>query len=110
MTALTDDERDSLTRQDLAESFQQRFGIPGREAERWTTFLLDQVVASLKGSDSVGLSGFGVFEVVKRKPRVGRNPRTKEAVPIPERTVVTFRPSEKLKLRMNPHLRDSPDH
>jgi integration host factor subunit alpha len=100
-------DHDSLTRQDLAESFQQHFGIPGREAERWTTFLLDRVIDSLKAGDSVGLSGFGVFEVVKRKPRVGRNPRTKEAVPIPERTVVTFRPSEKLKLRMNPHLRNS---
>jgi hypothetical protein len=45
-----------------------------------------------------------VFEVVDRKPRVGRNPRTREPVPIPPRRVVTFRPSEKLKLRMNPHL------
>ena len=96
----------SLTRQDLAEAIQDHFGVPGREAERWTSFLLDEMTEALESGDSVGLSGFGVFEVVKRKPRVGRNPRTKEAVPIPERTVVTFRPSEKLKLRMNPHLKD----
>lgn len=95
----------SLTRQDLAESIQERFGIPGREAERWTTFLLDKITHQLEEGHSVGLSGFGVFEVVRRKPRVGRNPRTREAVPIPERMVVTFRPSEKLKLRMNPHLK-----
>ncbi len=97
----------SLTRQDLAEAIQNRFGVPGREAERWTTFMLDKITAELEEGNSVGLSGFGVFEVVNRKPRVGRNPRTKEAVPIPERIVVTFRPSEKLKLRMNPHLKDS---
>lgn len=95
----------SLTRQDLAEGLQRQFGVPGREAERWTTFLLDEITAALERGESVGLSGFGVFEVVRRKPRIGRNPRTKEAVPIPERTVVTFRPSEKLKLRMNPHLK-----
>jgi len=94
----------SLTRQNLAESIQERFGIPGREAERWTTFILEQMIGDLERGNSVGVSGFGVFEVVARKPRVGRNPRTKEAVPIPQRTVVTFRPSEKLKLRMNPHL------
>lgn len=94
----------SLTRADLASAFQEQFGIPGREAERWASFLFDEMKATLEETDSVGVSGFGVFEVVERKPRVGRNPRTREPVPIPRRRVVTFRPSEKLKLRMNPHL------
>ncbi len=95
----------SLTRQKLTDALQEKFGIPGREAERWTTLILDRMLEELESGQSVGLSGFGVFEVVTRKPRVGRNPRTKEAVPIPQRQVVTFRPSEKLKLRMNPHLK-----
>lgn len=94
----------SLTRQHIADSFREHFGVPGREAERWTSFLLDTMAEALEQGESVNVSGFGVFEVVRRKPRVGRNPHTKEPVPIPERDVVTFRPSEKLKLRMNPHL------
>lgn len=95
----------SLTRQELAEAMQETFGVPGREAERWTTFLIDQMADTLKAGENVSISGFGVFEVVRRKPRIGRNPRTKEAVPIPERTVISFRSSEKLKRRLNPHLK-----
>lgn len=97
----------SLTRQELANAFQERFNVPGREAERWTSFLIDHMANALEAGESVGVSGFGVFDVVERRARLGRNPRTREAVPIPERRVVTFRASEKLKLRMNPHLAQS---
>jgi integration host factor subunit alpha len=93
----------TLTRQHLADTLQERFNLPGREAERWVTFLLDEMTAAMAAGDPVAISGFGVFEVVERKPRIGRNPRTREAVPIPARRAVAFRPSEKLKLRLNPH-------
>ena len=93
----------TLTRQHLADTLQERFNLPGREAERWVTFVLDHMTGALAEGEDVAISGFGVFEVVERSPRIGRNPRTREAVPIPARRVVVFRPSEKLKLRLNPH-------
>ena len=43
------------------------------------------------------LRDFGVFEVKTRASRIGRNPRTGEQVPVPERKVVTFRPGKKMK-------------
>lgn len=93
----------TLTRQHLANALQERFNLPGREAERWVTFVLDQITATLTKGEEVAVSGFGVFEVVERSPRIGRNLQTREAVAIPARRVVVFRPSEKLKQRLNPH-------
>lgn len=43
------------------------------------------------------LRDFGVFEVKTRASRIGRNPRTGDRVPVPERKVVTFRPGKKMK-------------
>ena len=48
------------------------------------------------GSD-VKLSGFGNFNIRRKAPRPGRNPRTGEAIPINARNVVTFHASHKLK-------------
>ena len=43
------------------------------------------------------LRDFGVFEVKTRASRIGRNPRTGDQVPVPERRVVTFRPGKRMK-------------
>jgi nucleoid DNA-binding protein len=43
------------------------------------------------------LRDFGVFEVKTRASRIGRNPRTGDQVPVPERKVVTYRPGKKMK-------------
>lgn len=45
----------------------------------------------------IQFNGFGTFEMKKRAPRIGRNPHTKEAVPIPARIIPSFVPSEHLK-------------
>ena len=42
------------------------------------------------------ISGFGTFVVKTRKGKVGRNPRTGEEVPVPDRKVIVFKPSKKL--------------
>ena len=47
--------------------------------------------------DKVQLSGFGIFEVKDRQARVGRNPKTKEAIEIPASRQPVFKPSKALK-------------
>ena len=59
--------------------------------------LLDTVTASLAKGEKVQISGFGIFETKEREARVGRNPRTKEAVQIPATRTPTFKPSKLLK-------------
>ncbi len=59
---------------------------------------LDHIVESLQRGENVELRKFGVFEVQKRKPRVGRNPMQPDAtVVIPERKVVKFKPGKIMK-------------
>lgn len=54
------------------------------------------LVSALKGGDKVTLSGFGTFTVTHTAARVGRNPRTGEAVKINPKTNVRFRNSFEL--------------
>jgi len=46
------------------------------------------------------LSGFGNFDLRDKRQRPGRNPKTGEEIPIQARRVVTFRPGQKLKSRV----------
>lgn len=58
---------------------------------------MDAIIEAVAESESVTLSGFGTFESRSRKARTGRNPRTGDAVPIPPRTVPSFRPGNTFK-------------
>ena len=59
--------------------------------------LTDTMANTLKKEKRIAVSGLGVFEVVKRKKRMGRNPRTKEEVLVKAHRAVKFRPSKSLK-------------
>jgi integration host factor subunit alpha len=56
--------------------------------------------ASLEVGEQIKLSGFGNFDLRDKKERPGRNPKTGEEIPISARRVVTFRPGQKLKARV----------
>ena len=75
----------------------QNAGMTKKDAERAVNAAVDAVVASLAKGDKVQLSGFGVFEVKTREARVGRNPRTKEAIHIPASKQPVFKASKALK-------------
>lgn len=57
----------------------------------------DTVFEALKSGKRIELRNFGVFQVKKRKKRVGRNPKTGEVVPVPERLTVIFKPGLEMK-------------
>ena len=56
--------------------------------------------AALEGNESVKLSGFGNFDLRDKRQRPGRNPKTGEEIPITARRVVTFKPGQKLRERV----------
>jgi integration host factor subunit alpha len=60
----------------------------------------EELRASLAVGEQVKLSGFGNFDLRDKKERPGRNPKTGEEIPITARRVVTFRPGQKLKARV----------
>ena len=71
-------------------------GISRAAADRALSGLIDAIVDALQGGDKVTLVGFGTFSVAERKARTGRNPRTGEAIEIPQRKIVKFKASSRL--------------
>jgi DNA-binding protein HU-beta len=72
-----------------------------KEAESAVACIFESITTALKEKESVSVVGFGTFKVNKRKGREGRNPKTGEAVHIPERYVPKFVPAKTLKEAVN---------
>lgn len=63
----------------------------------------EEIRTTLESGEQVKLSGFGNFELRDKNQRPGRNPKTGEEIPISARRVVTFRPGQKLRARVDGH-------
>ncbi len=90
----------ALTKADMAESLFNELGLNKREARELVDLFFQDLEASLVGGGQIRLGGFGNFYLRDKSERPGRNPKTGENVPIPARRVVTFRPGQKLKARV----------
>ena len=75
----------------------EKSGVSKKDAERVINAAVDAVTAALKEGSRVQLSGFGIFEVKNREARIGRNPKTKEAIEIPATKLPVFKASKALK-------------
>ncbi len=91
---------DSLTKADLAERLYEELGFNKREAKDLVDAFFDSVRSALEANESVKLSGFGNFDLRDKRQRPGRNPKTGEEIPITARRVVTFKPGQKLRERV----------
>jgi integration host factor subunit alpha len=90
----------ALTKADLAEMLFEELGLNKREAKEIVEMFYSEISLALENNDSVKLSGFGNFELRDKSSRPGRNPKTGEEIPISARRVVTFKPGQKLKARV----------
>jgi integration host factor subunit alpha len=90
-------ETPTLTKAELAEMLFDHLGLNKRESKDMVEAFFDILHDALVKGDDVKLSGFGNFNIRRKAPRPGRNPRTGEAIPIKARNVVTFHASHKLK-------------
>ena len=90
-------ETPTLTKAELAELLFERLGLNKRESKDMVEAFVEIIHARLVSGADVQLSGFGNFNIRRKAPRPGRNPRTGESIPIKARNVVTFHASHKLK-------------
>ena len=72
-----------------------------RDIERIVSTIFEEIVVTLERGDRVELRGFGAFSVKRRPARVGRNPRTGEAVDVEEKFVPFFKTGKELRERLN---------
>lgn len=90
----------ALTKANLAERLFVDLGLNKREAKELVEMFFEEIRHALETGNHVKLSGFGNFYLRDKKERPGRNPKTGEAIPISPRRVVTFRPGQKLRARV----------
>ena len=90
----------ALTKADMAESLSNELGLNKREARELVELFFEDLRTALASGEQIKLSGFGNFDLRDKNQRPGRNPKTGKEIPITARRVVTFRPGQKLKARV----------
>src|SRR5690625_4202827 len=90
----------SLTKADLASALFDEVRLNKREAKEFVDAWFETIGSTLAYGVPVKISGCGNFQLRDKRDRTGRNPKTGEEIPISARRVVTFRPGQKLRTRV----------
>lgn len=94
----------TVTRADLAEALYREIGLSRTESATLVESVINEIIDALIRGETVKLAGFGTFTLRDKKERVGRNPKTGEEVPITPRRVLTFKPSQVMRERVDAAL------
>ena len=86
-----------MNKTELVAAVAAKTGLTKKDAERVVSAAVETIADSLIKGEKVQISGFGIFEAKQREARVGRNPRTKEAIQIPATRLPVFKASSTLK-------------
>jgi len=87
----------TVTKRELVISVADKLGFTQSDVAAVVQCLLDCITEALAQGKRLEIRNFGIFEIKRREARMGRNPRTGEQVPIPEKRVATFKPGKALK-------------
>ena len=91
----------TMTKADLVERVYEQVGFSKKEAAEVVESVFETMKQSLEQGEKIKISGFGNFLVREKAARRGRNPQTSEALVIPSRRVLVFKPSQVLKAALN---------
>lgn len=86
-----------MNKAELINAAAEKAGLSKKDTELAINAAIDAITECLKNEDKVQLVGFGAFEVKHRAERMGRNPKTKEAIKIPASVVPVFKAGKALK-------------
>ncbi|VTX69497.1 integration host factor subunit alpha [Haemophilus haemolyticus] len=90
----------TITKIDITENLIEKYKLPKNEAKKVVENFFEEVRISLESGHDIKLSGFGNFELRNKASRPGRNPKTGDVVAVSARRVVTFKPGQKLRARV----------
>lgn len=86
-----------MTKADLVEEVAGKTGLTRTDVGMVVEAFLEAVKKSLENGHNIEIRGFGTFKIKQRKARKARNPRSGEEVPVPDRKVPVFKPSNEFK-------------
>ncbi|ANC34684.1 integration host factor subunit alpha [Anaplasma phagocytophilum] len=91
----------TLTKARIASMINREIGLSREDSLAIVGEILDEMSSSLVRCGSLKISSFGIFKVIRKKERVGRNPKTLEKFVVEEHNTVTFCPSVTVKRFIN---------
>lgn len=94
-----------MTKADIVDRIASATGLTKVETEVVVDGFLKTVSEALVEGKHIEIRGFGTFRVKKRKPRLARNPRTGESVPLDEHYVPVFKVSRELRDLVDAHIK-----
>lgn len=91
-----------MTKSELIEALSARQQhLAGNDVELAVKSMLEQMTNALANGERIEIRGFGSFSLHFRPPRMGRNPKTGDAVALPGKHVPHFKPGKELRERVN---------
>lgn len=90
-----------MTKADMVDIISSSTGLTKVETEAVVNGFMETVIDVMKQGEHIELRGFGSFKVVKRAPRVARNPKTNEEITVPEKYVPILKVSKDFKEAVN---------
>ncbi|MEM8629577.1 MAG: HU family DNA-binding protein [Chlamydiota bacterium] len=100
----------TVTKKKLIHKISQKKGLHPNDVRGVIQDFLDEMTESLSKGDRLEFRDFGVFEVVRRKKKIGRNPKNASVpIVIPARNAVKFTPGKKMKQRIDQDSEVAPD-
>ena len=90
-----------MTKADIVDRIHERLGLTKNESAETLETVFSIMKSTLEQGENLKISGFGNFEVKRKRDRRGRNPQTGETIIIDARRILTFKPSTILKNRIN---------
>lgn len=91
----------TITRADIAEVLYKEIGLSRKDSADILDAVLEEIGVDLAAGNDVKLSSFGSFYLRDKKPRLGRNPKTGIEAEICSRRVISFKPSQTMRLAVN---------
>ena len=91
----------NFTRKNLSNKVYQNLGFSKNISSEIVDNFFESIASELIKLNKIKISSFGTFEVINKKERIGRNPKTKEQAKIAARKVIKFIPSLSIKKKLN---------
>ena len=94
----------NITKADIVDEIAKNTGLTKIETKAVVEGVLSTIMEAVSNGKRIELRGFGVFKSKERKPRIARNPKTGEEVPLEKRVVPIFKPSPEFLKKVNDNL------
>ena len=94
-------QKKNFTRKNISKKIYQNLGFSKNLSSEMVDNFFESLISELTKQNKVKISSFGTFEILDKKERIGRNPKTRVEAKISARKVVKFTPSILMKEKIN---------